>query len=86
MSMTFFPAINKGKAASILGILRQLVLYLPVMLILPRMLGVKWVYFGSTAIDILISLAVFLMFGQTFKSLRAKKQKTVETEPLLEAD
>lgn len=86
MSMTFFPAINKGKAASIMGILRQLVLYVPVMLILPRILGVKWVYFGSTAIDILISLVAFLMFAQTFKSLRAGKQETVEKEAVLEAE
>ena len=86
MSMTFFPAINNGKAASIMSILRQLVLYVPAMLILPRMLGVKWVYFGSTTIDILIFLAVLLMFRQTFKSLRAKKHRTVETEAVLEAD
>ncbi len=86
MAMTFFPAINRGKAASIMGILRQLVLYVPVMLVLPKMLGVNWVYYGSTAIDILISLAAFLMFSSTFKSLRAKKQEPVNTEAVLEAD
>ncbi len=86
MAMTFFPAINRGKAASIMGILRQLVLYVPVMLVLPKMLGVDWVYYGSTAIDVLISLSAFLMFAQTFKSLREKRQGTVETEAVLETD
>lgn len=70
MSMTFFPAINKGKLASFMGILRQLVLYVPVMLTLPRFLGVQWVYFGSTAIDVIVSIGVIFMFTATFKSLR----------------
>lgn len=86
MAMTFFPAINRGKAASIMGILRQLVLYVPVMLILPKMLGVNWVYYGSTAIDTLIALAAFLMFAQTFKLLRSKEQVTVEAEVVPEAE
>ncbi len=86
MAMTFFPAINRGKAASIMGILRQLVLYVPVMLVLPKMLGVQWVYFGSTAIDILISLVTFLMFAQTFKSLRSENQKPAKTNIVVETE
>lgn len=72
MSMTFFPAIDKGKLASIMGILRQLILYVPVMLTLPRLLGVQWVYFGSTAIDVLVSISVIFMFASTFKQLRKR--------------
>lgn len=70
MSMTFFPAIDKGKLASLMGILRQLVFYVPVMLTLPRLLGVRWVYFGSTAIDVVVALLVFVMFARVFRSLR----------------
>lgn len=70
MSMTFFPAIDRGKIASVMGILRQLVLYVPIMLILPRMLGVQWVYFGSMGIDALVCIAVVFMFTATFKRLR----------------
>jgi Na+-driven multidrug efflux pump len=72
MAMTFFPAIDKGKMASIMGILRQVVLYIPIMLTLPRLLGVKWVYFGSTGIDILVSVGALLMFAATFKKLRKR--------------
>ncbi len=70
MAMTFFPAINQGKVASIIAILRQLILYVPLMLILPKMWGVQWVYFGSMAIDILVLLITILMFVKVFKSLR----------------
>ncbi len=73
IAMTFFPAINKGKVASIMGILRQLILYVPVMLILPRLLGVQWVYFGSTLIDVFISIAMIIMFVREFKTLRESK-------------
>lgn len=78
MAMTFFPAIDKGKMASLMGILRQLVFYVPVMLTLPRLFGVRWVYFGSTAIDILIALMVFAMFAKVFRSLR---EDTVKAPP-----
>lgn len=83
MSMTFFPAINKGKVASIMGILRQLVLYVPVMLTLPKLLGVKWVYFGSAAIDVLVSLMVILAFARTFKSLREQNVAKVQDKETL---
>ena len=83
MAMTFFPAINKGKVASIMGILRQLVLYVPIMLMLPRLLGVQWVYFGSTAIDVLISIAMIIVFVRTFKSLRENSAVKVQDKQTL---
>lgn len=73
MSMTFFPAINYGKAASLMGIARQLVFYVPVMLILPRLFGIKWVYFGSTLIDIMIAVLAIFMFTMSFRKLRKEK-------------
>ncbi len=81
MAMTFFPAINHGKAASLMVIARQLVFYVPVMLILPRLFGVKWVYLGSTMIDIMIALVSVLMFAVTFKQLRrGEKERRLNPE------
>ena len=56
-----------------MGILRQLVLYVPVMLILPRLLGVQWVYFGSTLIDVFISIVMIIIFAREFRTLRGCK-------------
>lgn len=70
MAMTFFPAINKGKPAAVFGITRQLIFYVPVMLILPRLYGVKWVYYGSFLIDVVIAIWVFFMVSKEFKLLR----------------
>lgn len=80
MSMTFYPSIDKGKIASLMGIARQLVFYVPVMLILPRMFGVKWVYFGSTSIDVIVTIFTLLVFAKTFKELRNKKNSDLKND------
>ncbi len=72
MAMTFFPAIGDGKPAALLGIGRQFFFYIPVMLLLPRLFGVEWVYIGSTLIDIVVSLWCFIMVGGAFKKMRAQ--------------
>jgi Na+-driven multidrug efflux pump len=73
MSMTFFPAINNGKPASIMGISRQLLFYVPVMLIFPRLYGIKWVYIGSFLIDSIIILWVFIIVKREFNILRGNR-------------
>lgn len=70
MSMSFFPAIDKGKTASVIALLRQLVLYVPVMLILPLMFGLKWVYWGSFLIDAVVTLIAIVLMLKQFKELR----------------
>jgi putative MATE family efflux protein len=71
MSMTFFPAIDNGKPATVMGISRQLIFYIPVMLILPRLYGIKWVYLGSMCIDAIIIIWVFIIVRREFNILRA---------------
>ncbi len=70
MAMTFYPSINKGSSASIIGITRQLVFYVPIMLTLPRFFGVQWVYIGSFLIDLVIIIWVFFMVSSEFRRLR----------------
>lgn len=71
MAMTFFPAINKGNTASLVGIVRQLILYIPVMLIFPRFFGVRSVYYGGFGIDLLISCLVIILIAKEFKILKS---------------
>lgn len=72
MAMTLFPAIGKGKPAAMIGMARQLVFYIPVMLILPKMMGVGGIYFGSLAIDAVIVLWTVAMVAKEFALLRTK--------------
>ncbi len=69
MGLTFFPAINQEKYGSIIGLVRQLVLYVPVMLLLPHFFGVDWVYYGSTVIDVLVTLWILLVVRKLFGQL-----------------
>ena len=73
MAMTLFPSVDKGKPAMIIGMARQLVFYIPVMLLLPRFIGVSGVYYGSLAIDAIIVLWTMLLVRKEFISLRKRK-------------
>ena len=70
MAMTFFPAINNSRPSAIMGIARQLVFYVPVMMIVPRFFGVGWVYRGSFLIDLVILVWVFFMVTAEFRKLK----------------
>lgn len=72
MSMTFFPSINKGKPSAVIGIVRQLVFYVPVMIFLPKMIGVSGIYYGSFGIDTIIVLWTIIMVKKEFTLLRQK--------------
>lgn len=73
MAMTLFPSINKGKPAAMIGIARQLIFYVPVMLLLPKAMGVAGVYYGSLAIDGVIVVWTMLMVKKEFSLLRQKQ-------------
>ena len=69
-AMTFFPAIKKPKPAMLLGIGRQVFLYIPLMIILPKIFGIGAIYYGSFAIDLCITFVVIIMMVKEFKVLR----------------
>ena len=70
MAMTMWPAINNSKPAGIIGIARQLILYVPAMLVLPKYFGVGWVYKGAFFIDLIIIIIVCLLVKREFSKLR----------------
>ena len=77
MALTFFPSINQGKYGSIIGLARQLVFYIPIMLILPRLFGIQWVYVGATLIDIVLTLWVLIIVRQLFKKLTPDAKQAI---------
>jgi len=75
MAMTLFPAVDKGLPAMIIGIARQIVFYVPVMLIVPKFVGISGIYYGSLVIDAVILLWTLFMVKKEFNSLRQKNMK-----------
>lgn len=72
MALTYMPAIEKPKPASIIGLARQLVFYVPAMLLLPKWFGLRGIYFGSTAIDIIVTIWILIVSFKTFKEFDKK--------------
>ncbi|WP_326983583.1 MATE family efflux transporter [Chryseobacterium sp. MYb264] len=70
LALSYYPAINHAKKAGFLVILRQFVLYIPLMIILPYYFGVKSIYWGSALIEITAALAtLILLIKPYFKKL-----------------
>lgn len=69
MSLTHLPAVEQPKFASIIGLARQIVFYVPVILLLPKWLGISGVYIGSTFIDIVVTLWLSIVVINSFKKI-----------------
>lgn len=74
--MSYFPSIGDGKVAGIFAMLRQVVLYIPAMIFLPRIFGVRFVYVGSFIIDTLLTIILSVYILRSFKRLRSRKENT----------
>lgn len=75
-AMTFWPSIKKATPAMVIGLGRQLFLYIPLMIILPKIFGIKSIYIGSFIIDLSLSVIVILVLSKDFRSLRKMKGKS----------
>jgi len=61
MTITFFQSIGDGKKAGIIVILRQLILFVPAMIILPMAFGVKAVWFTEPFMDFIVIIIGIIM-------------------------
>ncbi len=68
--MSYFPSIGDGKTAGIIAMLRQVILYIPAMIFLPRMFGLKYVYIGSFAIDAALGVVLAILLLKSFAKLK----------------
>ena len=64
MTLTFFQSIGDGKKAGIIVLLRQLVLFIPAILLLPQLFGVSAVWWAEPIVDFTMIIAgLFLMLN-----------------------
>lgn len=71
MAMVWFPAIDDAKPATIISILRQVVFYIPVMLIVPGIYGVSSIYMASAIIDWVIFGFVIYAISRSVRKMRS---------------
>ena len=64
MTLTFFQSIGDGKKAGIIVLLRQLVLFIPAILLLPQLFGASAVWWAEPIVDFTMIIAgLFLMLS-----------------------
>ncbi|MCR5268445.1 MAG: polysaccharide biosynthesis C-terminal domain-containing protein, partial [Lachnospiraceae bacterium] len=79
LAITFFQAIGKGGNAAVLTVLRQVLLFLPLVLLLPLLFtnSVEGVFYAQLFTDaVVLILAVILMAG-AFKSIRSEERLAI---------
>ena len=64
MTLTFFQSIGDGKKAGVIVLLRQLVLFIPAILLLPQLFGASAVWWAEPIVDFtMIIVGLFLMLN-----------------------
>ena len=68
MTITFFQSIGNGKKAGTIVMLRQLFLFVPAMIFLPMVFGIKAVWFTQPLVDfIMITVGILMMRSELNK-------------------
>jgi putative MATE family efflux protein len=75
LTTTYFQAVGKPVQSTIIGMSRQLLFYLPMLIILPRFFGLKGVFWSLPASDVLS-----VTFCSFFMASEWEKLKKLDTE------
>ena len=71
MAITLMQSLGKASKASVLVLLRQIVLFVPLVLLVPRLggLGINGVFLAPALTDLIVLVIAILMFGAEFRNL-----------------
>jgi len=70
MIMTFFQAIGDGKTASVLVMLRQVILFIPTMIFLPYIFGAQSIWYVIPIVDGIVVLLGLQRYFTTVKKMK----------------
>lgn len=76
LAITFFQAVGKGGAAALMAMLRQVALFLPLVVILPRFFShnVEGVFYAQLITDaVVLVIGIFLM-AASFKNMKSEER------------
>ncbi len=69
MGLTFFQSIGKGGKASVLVLLRQIILFIPILLILPKFFGVIGIWAASPLTDGIILITTIILLIAEYRNM-----------------
>ena len=75
LAITFFQAVGKGGAAALMALLRQALLFLPLVVILPRFFAhnVEGVFYAQLITDAVVLVIGVIMMLASFKAMRTEE-------------
>ena len=76
----YFQSIGKAKQAMFLSLLRQVILLVPMMLVLPKFLGLNGVWFAQPIADITSFIVTLVLVLIEVKSHKAVEKNEIEIE------
>ena len=82
----YFQAIGKAKQAMFLSLLRQVILLVPMMLILPKLLGLNGVWFAQPIADVISFTVTAILLVKEVKSHKVETNDEVEVNDEVEAE
>ena len=74
MTLTFFQSIGDGKKAGIIVLLRQLVLFVPAILLLPQLFGASAVWWAEPIVDFTMIIAGLLLMLNVMRKMEKDAQ------------
>ncbi len=76
LAITFFQAVGKGGAAAAMALLRQVLLFLPLVVILPRFFthNVEGVFYAQLITDLVVLIMGVCLMAASFKSMRSEEK------------
>ncbi|MGI6226191.1 MAG: MATE family efflux transporter [Peptococcales bacterium] len=67
MAITYFQSIGDGKTAGVLVMLRQVLLFVPIILILPRVFGNMGIWYSQPALDLIVLIISGFNLSKSYK-------------------
>lgn len=71
----YFQGINQAKKSIILNLSRQLIIFLPLVGILPKYFNINGVWLAAPIADIIISIITFILLNNSFKKMKLELEK-----------
>ncbi|MCR5399651.1 MAG: MATE family efflux transporter [Lachnospiraceae bacterium] len=78
LAITFFQAVGKGGAAAAMALLRQVLLFLPLVVILPRFFyhNVEGVFYAQLITDLVVLIMGIGLMASSFKGMRKEEKES----------
>ena len=74
ISSNYFQSIGKAKISMFLSLLRQVILLIPCLIILPEIFGLTGVWLAGAVADGLSSLITLIIFFMSVRKLKDKEE------------